>query len=82
MYYKVEQSPRMTMNEASQKYPNNYILMQKEDKSMFDPPGCVLYIGDNGDELFSLQVRLPVSMGIVVEGINLQRSLGGIVVGE
>jgi len=81
MYKVVEGSPRMTRNEACLKYPNSYILMQKEDRDMFDPIGLVLYVGDDDDELFSLQVNLPVSMGVIVEGVNLQRSLGGLVVG-
>ena len=82
MYKKVEGSPRMTRNEACLEYPDNYILMQKENRDMFDPVGLVLYIGNDGDELFSLQVNLPVRMGVVIEGVNIQRSLGGIAVGE
>ena len=82
MYRMVEGNPRMTRTEACIEYPNDYILMQKEDLSMYDPIGLVLYVGNDGDELFSLQVNLPVRMGIVVEGVNIQRSLGGIAVGE
>ena len=82
MYRKIEPAVRMTANEASERYPNSYILMQRENRDMFDPVGTVLYIGDDGDELFSLQVNQPVPLGIVIEGLHLQYSLGGVVVGE
>ena len=82
MYKTVEGNKRMTANDACVEYPNNYILMQLENDDTFDPVGLVLYIGDDGDELFSLQVNLPVPMGIVIEGLNYRRSLGGLVVGE
>ena len=83
MYKKIEGSPHMTMHEASECYPDNYILMQMDESNMLNPAGIVLYIGDDGDELFSLQVNQPVAQGIVFEGTNLQirHSLGGIVVG-
>ena len=83
MYKKIENSPRMTMHEASTHYPNGYILMQMEKSNMVNPAGIILYIGDDGDELFSLQVRQPVPRGIVFEGdtLQLRYSLGGIVVG-
>ena len=82
MYNKVDERPKMTRNEAMERYPDNYILMQKDDENdLFDPVGAVLYIGDDGDELFSLQVNLPIRRGAVYEGINVQRySLGGVVV--
>ena len=84
MYKLIVESPKMTENEACMKYPDNYILMQMDSREMFDPAGIVLYIGDDGDELFSLQVNLPVPLGIVLEGINVSRrlSLGGLVVGK
>ena len=83
MYKKIEGSPRMTANEASERYPDYHILMQNEKTYMLSPAGIVLYIGDNRDELFALQVDLPVPHGVVIEGLNIQRrySLGGIVVG-
>ena len=82
MYQPVEGNPRMTRNEAMERYPDDYILMQKDsDGDMRDPMGTVLYIGDDGDELFSVQVKLPVRGGVVCEGINIQRySIGGVVV--
>ena len=82
MYQPVEETPRMTRNEAMERYPDHYILMQRDsDGDMRDPMGTVLYIGDDGDELFSVQVKLPVRRGVVCEGINIQRyNIGGVVV--
>ena len=82
MYKTVEGNLRMTMHEASERFPDDYILMQRENADFYDPIGNILYIGDNFDELFELQVDLQVHLGLVVEGLNHQRSLGGIVVGE
>ena len=84
MYRKVEGSPHMTSNEASEKYPDSYVLMQLDARNTCDSAGIVLYEGNDGDELFSLQVNLPVPQGVVVEGLNIQGKfcLGGIVVGE
>jgi len=82
MYQRIEENRRMTENEACLQYPDHYILMQRDESDVFDPVGIVLFIGDNGDELFSLQVSLPVSHGVVIEGLNHRRSLGGIVVGN
>ena len=82
MYRKIEPPVRMTKNEAMGNFPNDYILIQKDsENSMGDPMGTVLYVGDDGDELFSLQIRLPVERGIVCEGLNIQKnSIGGVVV--
>ena len=82
MYRRVDDNQRMTTHEASERYPDNYILMQMDDRELFNPTGIVLYVGDNGDELFSVQVRSSVPLGLVVEGLNHQRSMGGIAVGE
>jgi hypothetical protein len=83
MYRVIENSPRMTDNEARQAYPDDYILIQREGINSFEQSGIVLYVGDDSDELFSLQVKLPVPFGIVIEGRNISRrlSLGGLVVG-
>ena len=75
MYQTVEGNPRMTRNEAMERYPNSYILIQRDNRDTFDPLCIVLYIGDDFDELFSLQVDLPVSLGVVVEGINISSRL-------
>jgi hypothetical protein len=83
MYRKIEDSPHLTMHEAFDYYPDDYMLMQMDDDYMLNPSGIVFYVGDDGDELFSLQVNQPVLRGIVLEGTNIQlrHSLGGIVVG-
>ena len=80
MYKRIEGSLKLTENEACLKYPDSYILMQMDNRELFDPTGVVLYVGDDGDELFSLQVNLPVPRGVVIEGIDISRrlSLGGI----
>ena len=84
MYRKIDNSPHMTMHEAFDLYPDEYILMQMDESYMLNPAGFILYVGDDGGELFSLQVDLPVERGIVFEGSNIQlrHSLGGIVVGS
>ena len=44
--------------------------------------GTILYVGDNYGELSRLTSRLEEpSFCVVIEGLNHQRSLGGIVVG-
>ena len=75
MCKKIENSPKMTINKASEQYPDSFILMQRDNRDTFDPLGIVLYIGDDFDELFSLQVDLPVSLGVVIEGINISNRL-------
>jgi hypothetical protein len=75
MYKKIENSTRMTRNETSETYPDSYILFQKDTKEMFDPTGTILYAGDNFDELFALQVKLPGSMNVVIEGANISSRL-------
>ncbi|MCL1882334.1 MAG: hypothetical protein FWF81_01085 [Defluviitaleaceae bacterium] len=83
MYRKIENGTRMTDNEACDAYPDDYILIQRDSQTTLNQSGVVLYVGDDDDELFSLQVRLPVPFGIVIEGRNISRrlSLGGLVVG-
>ena len=81
MYRKIDPPQRMTRNEASACFPDSYILMKMDNTNLSDDMGTVHYVGDDGDELFSLQVKLPVSRGIVYEGINIQKySIGGVVV--
>jgi hypothetical protein len=82
MYQKIESSMRMTESEATERYPDKYILMQMDNRDTFDPSGIVLYVGDDFDELFSLQIDLPVRLGVVIEGINISSrlTLGDLVV--
>ena len=75
MYKAVKERLKMTENQASEHYPNSYILMQRDNRDTFDPVGIVLYVGDDFDELFSLQVDLPVNLGIVIEGVNISSRL-------
>ena len=73
----------MTANEASMKYPDEFILMKMDSMNPSDDMGTILYIGDDGDELFSLTTKFnDPSLCGVVEGLNHLRSLGGIVVGS
>ena len=82
MYRKVEPALRMTANEASERYPDSYIMMRMDSMDPSNDMGTVLYLGDDGDELFSLVMKLDdPSLCGVAEGLNHQRSLGGIVVG-
>ena len=83
MYRKVESTQLLSESEAIEKYPDNYILFQSDGRKLLDPIGHVIYVGDDDDELFSLQVRLPVRGGVVIEGDNIRGriSLGGIAVG-
>ena len=82
MYRKIEPALRITANEASERYPDSYILMRMDSMSPSDDMGSVLYIGDDGDELFALVMKLDdPSLCGVTEGLNHRRSLGGVVVG-
>ena len=81
MYTKVEGNLKMTINEASEKFIDKYILMKMDSKKLSDNNGTVLFVGNNRRELFSMQVNEDIENGIVIEGLNLQRSIGGVVVG-
>ena len=82
MYQRITSTLRMTANEASVHYPDSYIIMRMDSMNPSNDMGIVLYIGDDGDELFSLVMNFddPTNCG-VVEGLNHLRSLGGIVIG-
>lgn len=82
MYKKTEPTLRMSSNETSERYPNSYILFRRDSRVLSNDMGTVLYVGDDGDELFALAMKFdnPTNCG-VLEGLNLQRSLGGLVVG-
>ncbi|MCL2047839.1 MAG: hypothetical protein FWG87_03835 [Defluviitaleaceae bacterium] len=82
MYRKIEPTLRMTATEASEKYADEFILMRMDSMNPSDDMGDILYIGDDGDELYSLVMKLDDRSNCgVVEGLNHMRSLGGIVVG-
>ena len=82
MYQIVEPSLRMTRNEASERYPDKYILFRRDSMNPSNDMGTVLYIGDDGDELFSLARKFedPTNCGIV-DGLNLLCNLGGLAIG-
>jgi hypothetical protein len=82
VYKELTASSKLTVNEASEQYPDNFILMRMDSLNISDPTGLVLYVGDNGDELFDLQVQAGIPNGLVVDGMNRQQSLGGIFVGS
>jgi hypothetical protein len=82
MYKKIEPALRMASNEAAEHYPDSYILIRRDSMNPSDDMGTVLYVGDDSRELFALVMKLddPTNCG-VSEGLNLRRSLGGVVVG-
>ena len=81
MYQRVENYLHMSRDEASRRYPDSYLLMQRDNRDIFEPAGVILFIGDDYDELFSIMIESDIPLGVVVEGANHRRSLGGVVVG-
>ena len=81
MYQTVEGNLHMTTDEASERYPDSFIVMRMNSTDISNDMGTVLYIVNNQKEAFSLQFNSNISFGIVIEGLNLQCSLGGVVVG-
>ena len=79
MYQRVDDNLRMTDNEASVHYPDSYILVCRD--SMYSETGTILFVGDNMDELLSLRLSQNEQFCGIIEGLNHQRSLGGVVVG-
>jgi len=81
MYRKIEPALRMTKNEASERYPDEFIIMQMDNADLSDDVGSVLYVGDNQRELFALVVNIGSPLTGVVMGLNYYRNcLGGVVV--
>ena len=81
MYRKLEPALRMTGNEASERYPDSFLVMQMDSMDLSEDVGTVLYVGDNRRELYALITSINKPFCGVVEGLNHQRSLGGVVVG-
>jgi hypothetical protein len=82
MYKEVEGNQRMSSNEAAERYPDSYIIMRMDSMDISNQMGTVLYVGDKQREIFSVLVNLKDSnLCGVSEGMNLRRSLGGVVVG-
>ena len=79
MYRKIEPALRMTRNEASERYPDSYIIIQMDSMDLSDDVGTVLYEGDNERELYGVIKELNRSLLGIVEGLNFQRNfIGGI----
>ena len=81
MYRKIEPALRMTRNEASERFPDNFIVMQMDSMDLSDDVGTVLYVGDNRRELYAVIMSLNQPFCGICEGLNHRRSLGGVVVG-
>jgi hypothetical protein len=80
MYRKIEPALRMTRNEASEHYPDNFVIMQMGSMKLSDDVGTVLYVGDSRVELYGIIKELKLSLIGVIEGLNHQRNcLGGVV---
>ena len=79
MYQRVDESQSMTDNEACVQYPDSYIAVRWD--SMDSEMGTILFVGDDMGELLSLMDELNDAFYGIVEGLNLRRSLGGVVVG-
>ena len=82
MYKKIEPALRMSRNEASERYPDEFIIMQMDSMDLSDDIGTVLYVWDSRVELYGVIKGLNLPLIGVVEGLNHQRNcLGGVVVG-
>ena len=78
--YKEMDNQRMSDIEASENYPDSFIVMRKDFAG--SETGTVLYIGDDQRELISLFTKFDdIANCGIVEGRNHRRSLGGVVVG-
>lgn len=81
MYRKIEPAIRMTANEASSRYPDEFVIMYMGRPSLTDDVGDVLYVGDNREELYPLLTSLNLNYSGIVTGLNHYRNcLGGVVV--
>ena len=81
MYHKIEPPVRMTRNEASECYPDSFVVMQMNSMDLSDDVGAVLYVGNDRAELYDVIISLNQPFCGIVEGLNHRRSLGGVVVG-
>ena len=78
MYQRVESNTRMTDAEASERFPDSYIIMSMD--SITSSTGTVLYIGDNEDEIISLVMTLDEPFCGVIEGLSHRCNLNRIVI--
>ena len=83
MYRKIEEELKISTNEASEMFPDSYILMRLESDDTLNRVGTALYIGDTHRELLPVRKALEDrTLCTIVEGLNHRRSLGGVIVGE
>ena len=83
MYQVVEGNLRMTANEATERFPDSFLVTRMDSMDVSEDMCTVLYIADNQDEAISLLSKLDdPSLCGVSEGLNIQRrNLGGVVFG-
>ena len=71
---------RMNYHEASEKFPDSYIIMQLDSLASYT--GTVLFVCDTEREAMAILAQLDdMDLCGIVEGVNHQRSFGGIEVG-
>ena len=80
MHKKIEPALHMTRNEASERYPDSFIIMQMNSMDLSDDVGAVLYVGEDQNEMFALVAKLGLPFSGIVQGINHLCNLGGVVV--
>jgi hypothetical protein len=83
MYTEVEGHPRMSPNEAAERYPDSYYIMRMDNRKLTrHMMGTMLYVGDDQEEMISVLTNLAdPNLCVLSEGLHLQSSLGGVVVG-
>jgi hypothetical protein len=79
MYKEIKENQRMTDNEASSLYRDSYIIIRMD--SIESDMGTVLFVGDNENELHDVfRGMTDRAYCGIIEGANLLRSMGGVVV--
>ncbi|MDR2167053.1 MAG: hypothetical protein LBE35_04275 [Clostridiales bacterium] len=79
MYRKIDPPLHMTEIEASSRFPDEYILMQRDNRDLCSA-GLVLYVGDDYMELFRKGDQDNVPLALVIEGDHHWSYIGGVVV--
>jgi hypothetical protein len=79
MYKEIKENQRMTDVEACDRYEDSYVIMRMD--SIESDMGTVLFVGDNEKEMEDVLAGLEDNgyCGII-EGANLLKSLGRVVV--
>ena len=77
VYRKLEPALRMTNIDASERFPDEYFIIRLDNQKALNQMGTVLYVGNDGEELFGLALRFDDPTNCrVSEGTNLQRAWG------